>query len=109
MRWYNHLYVGEKAAKKRFALIQKIRRGEKDWSVYVIIPALGGNNILDICSAAEFSRPHYQERDPLVLGIAAGYWEALEVAGRIVDEMYRATGGFSLEQFLEPDGGERWE
>ena len=44
-----------------------------------------------------------------MLGIAAGYWEALQVAGRIVDEMYRATGGFSLEQFLEPDGGERWE
>ena len=107
MRWYCHLYVGEEAAKKRYAVIQKIRRGEKSRLVYVIMPPSGGNNILDIYQAAEFFHPHYQERDPLVLGVALGYEEALEVAGKIVGEMYRTTGGFSLETFLAQKDSER--
>ena len=44
-----------------------------------------------------------------MLGIAADYWEALSVAARIVDEMYRTTGGFSLEEFLRQKDGERLE
>ncbi len=107
MRWYSHLYVGEEAAKKRYAVIQKIRRQVKDGYIYVITPASGGDNILDIYSAAEFARPYCQEKNPLVLGIAAGYDEALVVAGRIVADMYRTTGGFSLEDFLAEYGGER--
>ncbi|HJC47388.1 MAG TPA: hypothetical protein IAA04_04990 [Candidatus Lachnoclostridium pullistercoris] len=109
MHWYSHLYVGEKAAGKRYAVIQKIRRGEKDLRVYVITPASGGNNILDIYSAAEFFRPFRQERDPLILGIADGYDEALCVAGKIVADMYRTTGDFSLEKFLAQRDGERFE
>ena len=46
------------------------------------------------------------------MGIAVTYWEALEVAGQIVDELYRRTGGFCLRDmiqggcgFLEGKGG----
>ena len=109
MRWYEHLYVGEKAVASRYRIIQKIRRKAADRQIHVITPASNGNNILDIYSATEFARPHCQERNPLILGIAADYWEALSVAARIVDEMYRTTGGFSLEEFLRQKDGERLE
>ena len=42
-----------------------------------------------------------------MLGVALGYEEALEVAGKIVGEMYRTTGGFSLETFLAQKDSER--
>ena len=109
MRWYDHLYVGEKAAAHRYGTIRKIREGKRDRRIHVITPAFGGNNILDIYSAAEFSHSHYQKQDPLILGIAGDYWEALEVAGRIVADMYGRTGSFSLEKFLEQENGERLE
>ena len=38
--------------------------------------------------------------DILVIGIAVGYGEALSLAGKIVEDMYRETGGFCLEDFL---------
>lgn len=102
MRWYKHLYVGEKAKKKRFSMIQGLRRGKVQPGVHVIVPAAGEKNILDILSAAELTRDYYKKKpDLLILGIAANYFEALEVAGKIVHDMYTATAGFELEAFLE--------
>ena len=40
--------MGENAQKKRFSLIQGIRRGKLRPGAYVIIPAVNGNNILEI-------------------------------------------------------------
>ena len=51
MRWYSHLYVGEKAGKRRFSIIQGIREGKLQPEVYVITPPQNGNNILDIYPA----------------------------------------------------------
>ncbi len=93
--------MGEEAAKKRFFLIQGIRRGKIRPGAYVITPASNGNNILDIYPAGELLLPYYKKQDLLILGIGLGYFEALEVAGRIVSQMYRETGGFDLEAFLE--------
>ena len=57
MRWYSHLYVGDRAKKYRY-------------------------------------------EDYLVVGIAVTYWEALEVVGRIVDDLYRQTGDFCLDSLI---------
>lgn len=101
LTWYNKLYVGEKAKKKRYRIIQAIRRGKPRILAYVITPASNGNNILDIYPAAELLSPYCRQEEFFILGIAADYWEALSVAARIVDEMYRKTGGFKLEAFLD--------
>ena len=101
MEWYNHLYVGKKAKRRRYAIIQGIRDGVFDPLSYVITPPQNGNNILDIYPAAMLHLPPYKDQDMLILGIAADYWEALEVVRRIVDEMYQSTGGFDLKALLE--------
>lgn len=101
MRWYRHLYVGERAGRHRFSIIQKIRLDQLQPEVYVITPASNGNNILDIHPSSSLLQPYYKEQDLLILGIAVGHQEAMEVAGEIVDEMYRKTGELDLEQFLE--------
>ena len=101
MRFYKPLYMGENAQKKRFSLIQGIRRGKLRPGAYVIIPAVNGNNILEIYPSAELLLPYYRKQDFLILGIGLGYFEALEVARQIVDDMYKKTGGFDLAEFLE--------
>lgn len=101
MLWYKQLYVGEKAKKHRFHIIQNIRRNKLQAGVYVITPASNGNNILDIYPTITLMQPYYRESDLMILGIADGYNEALELAGSIVDEMYQKTGTFELKSFLE--------
>lgn len=100
MRWYNRLYVGRKAKKKRKQIIEHIRYEKFQPGAHVITPAGNGNNILDIYPAAELLLPAFRELDLLIVGIAADYWEAMEVAAQIVDEMYQKTGGFDLDAFL---------
>lgn len=69
MRWYEHLYVGEKAGKHRFSIIQNIRDEKLQPEVYVITPASNGNNILDIHPSATLLHPYYREQNLLILGL----------------------------------------
>lgn len=105
--WYDHLFVGDKAKKKRYQIIQAVRNSRTITGAYVITPSLSGNNVLDIYPAMELSAPWYREEEFFIIGIAAGYWEALEVAGKIIDELYRSTGGFDLNGYLNqsPEAG----
>ena len=101
MRWYKHLYVGKKAKKKRFMIIQNIRNHRFQTGVHVITPPSCGSNVLDIYPAKVLLNDYYKKQEGLlILGIGADYDETLEVAGRIVSDMYRATGGFCTAAFL---------
>lgn len=105
MHWYKHLYVGQKAKKKRFSIIQNIRKGRYQAGVHVITPSSGGRNIMDIYPSGVLLSEYYSKKeDLLILGIAADYYEALEVVRDIVDEMYQKTGGFSIQEFLSING-----
>ena len=105
MRWYRHLYVGEKAKKNRFSIIQKIRRGKIQPGVHVIVPASGEKNILDILPSYVLLQEYYKKQEELlILGIGANYFETLEVAGKIIHDLYHACGGFNLKDFLEKNG-----
>ena len=107
MRWYNHLYVGKSAKKKRFAIIQGIRHEKLQPGIFVITPAVNGKNLIDIYPSYMLLTPYYQSRDLLVIGIAYGYFEALEVVKDIVDQMFKTTGGFDLKGFLKLDKNEQ--
>ena len=74
--------------------------GKNSFGVYVITPASGGNNLLDIYHCSEIFRPWYEKEDLLIVGIALGYDDACLLAGQIVNEVYRATGGFDVKQYL---------
>lgn len=103
MRCFEHLYVGEKAKRVRFGILQGLREKKLQPEVYVITPPGNGNNVLDIYPSAMLLLPPYQEQELLILGIAVTYWEALEVVREIVDDMYRQTGEFCLDTFLKRD------
>jgi hypothetical protein len=101
MLWYNHLYLGEKAKKHCYSIIRDLRKKKYQPGIYVITPASNGNNILDIYPAMVLKAPYYEKQELLILGVAVGYQEALKLSGTIVDEMYRKTGAFCLNDFIE--------
>ncbi len=107
--WYENLYMGAKAKRRRFAIIQDIREKKSGAGVYVITPPSNGNNILDIYPTETILKEYFEDREMLILGIAQGYQEALKLAGRIVDEMYRKTGCFRIEEFLRLQCGRQAE
>lgn len=101
MRFYKHLYMGEKAKQKRFVMIQRIRHNRFLPGMHVITPASGDFCLLDILPASALASEHYKrQEDLLILGISASYEEALELAGQMISDMYRETGTFRRSFFI---------
>ena len=100
MLWYSGLYTGKKADLLRADVIRQIRDGKSLPWVYVVTPASNRVNILDIYRADDLKNPAYRGREFLILGVADGYQEALEVAAGIVGELYEKTGDFHLERLI---------
>lgn len=100
MLWYKKLYVSEAAAKRRFTIIQKIRDGSAPPKAYVIVPASNPQNLLDIWQAAGMPK---EKEEWIILGIAWGYQDALELAAQMADEIYRTTGTFDFNAYLGLD------
>ena len=99
MRWYERLFVGEKAKKHRYETIQAVRNGQA-FGFYVLTPAAGDRNLLDIYPALTLKLPYYQKQDLLIVGIAEDFEDASMLAGRIVSETYKKTGGYDVNSFL---------
>ena len=100
MQWYSHLYVGRRAKRHRYAIIQGIREEKLQPEVYVITSPQNGENLCDIYPSAMLLFPSEKKKERMILGIAVTYWEALEVTRQIIDELYRNTGGFDLAGYL---------
>ena len=66
MRWYEKLYVGEKAKKHRYETIQAVRNG-RPMGFYVLTPAAGDRNLLDIYPALTLKLPYYEKQDLLIV------------------------------------------
>lgn len=110
MRFYKHLYMGEKAKQKRFVMIQRVRHNRFSPGMHVITPASGERCLLDILPASALASEHYKkQKDLLILGIGASYGETLELAGRMISDMYRKTGTFRRDFFTSGESGENRE
>ena len=105
MRWYERLYVGEKAKKDRYSIIKAVRDG-KYTGYYILTPPSNERNLLDIFPAITLQQPYYKERDLLILGIAADERDAALLAGQIVNEVLQETGGYNVVDYLLKKAGE---
>lgn len=105
MRWYERLYVGEKAQKDRYSIIQAVRSGKYS-GYYVLTPPSNERNLLDIYPAIALQQPYYKERDLLILGVAADEKDAAMLVGTIVNEVFQETGGYNVAAYLLNKAGE---
>ncbi len=95
MIFYKHLYVGEKAEKKKDQILERLKKKEFQPGIYVIMPPANPENLLDILPAYMLiGSTETKENPDRILGIAAGKGEAMELAGKILGSWYRKNGSF---------------
>lgn len=104
MKWHEDLYVGESIRHKQKKVKWKIMHNVGQVFVYVITLAGNEENLLDIIPARELLQKYYPRKDLYVIGLAGSYREAAELAGHIVSEVYRATGGFDVRGYIRQKG-----
>ena len=71
MRWWEHMYIGENAARNRRRILKGLRNGSLLPDTYVITLPESGNHILDILPVSLLTRQERDGKDFLVLGIAS--------------------------------------
>ena len=100
MQWAENLYLSDKTAKKKDKIIKKANRGVGMVSIYFITLASNRENLFDIFHAAHLKQPAFYKQELYVVGIASGYEEALELVQRMIDDIYRKTGGFAVREYF---------
>lgn len=96
-----NLYLGESIASEKLDKLKK--RLEKKpllANVYLITPAKNPADQLDIFDARQLIQPHYKKEEFLILGIASGYEEALQLIEQITEECLDARGDCNLREYL---------
>lgn len=100
MKWYDDLFLGEKAAKKAAKMKWKISHNVGMISAYVITFASNMDNLMDIIPSRELLQKGYPKKEMIIIGLADGYEEALQVVQQIIQETYDYTGGTDVKSYL---------
>lgn len=106
MKWYPYLYVGDKAEVKKKKIIRKLKTGAGMIDVWVITEAANGADVFDIVSSAWLKQPAVRKNLPMIVGIAKGYEEAVELVVQIAEETYRQTGACDIRKYLKDKCGQ---
>ena len=101
MNWYQNLYSGKTAEKKKDRLIREIDGEKYRGNIYLITLAANPENQLEILSVHQLRFSYIRRNCPLILGIASGYEEALDVLKKMVEEVYEATGDVKIREYFE--------
>lgn len=100
MKWYPNLYVGKIAKKRQRTIIRKLKTNAGMLDVYLITMAANGRDIFDIISSSYLQQRSLRRNLPMIVGIACGYEEAVELAADIVQEIYQETKDVQVRSYL---------
>ena len=101
IKWYRRLYLdGEGNPEK---LLKSLSDGRLHPGLYLLTLPSNRENLLDILPQPVLFQEHYQRIPLFVVGACRGRERAMELAGRIVLEAYRATGSTRVDSYLGDD------
>lgn len=100
LKWQKNYYVGEKVEDSR-RIKRKINAGKYVHGIYLLTLSDNPSNLMEIVPAAMLMQKSFREICPLIFGMAKGSDEALEMVRSIVDEVYRETGAFRIEEYIK--------
>lgn len=100
MKWYDALWVGPQAAKKKRKIISSIKQRKRLANTWIITLASNPSESLDIIPSGMLVNPAYPADDLYILGIALGKQEALELVEKMVDYIYRETGTLNIREYF---------
>ena len=86
MRWYRDLYISSQLEAAAEEVKKDLENGVCKRNLYVITPSVNDKDLLDIRKGRDLKKQYLKEKDLLILGLAKGYDEAVELSVRILKE-----------------------
>ncbi len=101
MKFLKTYYVGEAAKDLYGRFLRGLKKGKADFECYVITIAEDPHEQLDIMHAEMFLSKYVPDREErLIVGLAAGKPDAVNLTAKITEESVAAGFGGRLREFL---------
>lgn len=100
MKWFEDLYIGYNLLDKKNQVIKKIKKGKPMFNKYVITLPQNDYDTLELYPSNVLIQKWYMHSDMVVVGIAEGKEEALDMMTLIIMECYERTGGCKVKDFI---------
>ena len=101
MKYFSNLYGSEGLEKKKDKVIARLERRKIQPDLHVILLPECDHNQLEIVNAMYLLQPCYPREGRMVVGIAKGFEEAVELVEEISREVYDATGDLELRDYIQ--------
>ncbi len=93
-------YFGEGAVSSAAKFRWKMKYGGNMRGFFLVTLPRYGSDLLEIYSYKMLCKTYYRKYPPMIVGVAKGYDEAVEVARMIVLETWEKTGGFDVRGYI---------
>jgi len=101
MYWYNKLYMGDSLKHKKAYYKYLIEHTRKITGTYCIMLSSSQDGLLDIYHSELLRLPHFDGKDQLIVGLAGTKRESRELAGRIILDVLKTTGGTDVRSCFD--------
>ena len=100
MRWYEDLYVGYNLLENKRKIMRKIEKGKPMFNKYVITLPENNYDTLEIYPSNVLIQKWYRNSDKIIVGIAEGKEEALDMMQLIIMDCLEETGEVKVKKFI---------
>ena len=100
IRWYSPLYLAPSVQKLERTIRYEMKYRRVPLGYYFITLPECESDMFDIWSSEQLKMPWMRNRQIDIIGAAGSLGEAKTLAGTIICEMYKATGGFDVRSYL---------
>lgn len=100
MKYYYALYMDEQTLQKKETILKKMRNNRWQFEIYLITLTQNVNNHLEIFHSALLKQKAIPRENLFVVGIANGYYEALELVEKITQDVYDKTNGVDIRNYI---------
>lgn len=100
MRYFKELYISEELKGREEEIMEHLEKKEFQFRIYLIALPENEKNQLEIYHSVMLNQEWYRNKDVLVVGLAKGYLQAIELVKKITEETLQATGGADIRQYI---------
>ena len=100
LKWKKKYYIGE-SVKAPVKIQSKINAGKPVPRIYLITLSDNPGNIMEIVPAVMLIQRTAYDLCPAIIGMAKGKEEAIELAAKIAEEVWKETGSFDIEEYMK--------
>lgn len=101
MHFCKRLYMSPSIKAKRKKIMWKLRTGRPQPMIYVVSLAKN-DDLLEIYHSAMLKQKYYKKKEnrPYIVGLAAGYEQAVSLVTDILEDVFQRTGGYDVKGFF---------